>query len=62
MKGRYVKVQGIRRGTGYGYSLYEMKVYGGEEHQAGLSDVHLIRLTPATPKAGSSTATPTGVD
>lgn len=45
VKGRYVKVQGIRRGTGYGYSLYEMKVYGGEEHQAGLSDVHLIRLT-----------------
>lgn len=44
-KGRYVKIQGIRRGTGYGYSLYEMKIYGGEEHLAGLSDVHLIRLT-----------------
>jgi len=25
--GRYVKVQGIKRGTGWGYSLYEFEVY-----------------------------------
>jgi len=42
---RYVKMQGVRRGTGYGYSLYEMKVYGGEISDKTLSDVHFIRLT-----------------
>ena len=26
--GRYVKMKGIKRGTGYGYSLYEFEVYG----------------------------------
>jgi hypothetical protein len=26
--GRYVRVQGVRRGTGYGYSLYNVEVYG----------------------------------
>ncbi|PWJ42906.1 InlB B-repeat-containing protein [Sediminitomix flava] len=26
--GRYVKMQGVERGTGYGYSLWEMEVYG----------------------------------
>jgi hypothetical protein len=26
--GRYVKVQGIKRGTNWGYSLYEFEVYG----------------------------------
>ncbi|MFJ8083198.1 discoidin domain-containing protein [Streptomyces sp. NPDC096205] len=27
--GRYVRLQGITRGTGYGYSLWEFQVYGG---------------------------------
>ena len=27
--GRYVRVLGVQRGTQYGYSLYEMEVYGG---------------------------------
>lgn len=27
-KGKYVRLEGIRRGTGYGYSLFEFEVYG----------------------------------
>ena len=42
---RYVKLQGIRRGTGYGYSLWEMKVFGGDISEKILDDVHFIRLT-----------------
>jgi hypothetical protein len=45
VKARYVRLEGVKRATGYGYSLYEMKVYGGEEYRAGLSDVHFVRLT-----------------
>jgi hypothetical protein len=45
VKARYVRLEGVKRATGYGYSLYEIKVYGGEEHQAGLSNVHFVRLT-----------------
>ena len=41
---RYVKLQGIKRGTGYGYSLWEMKVYGGDVTEKILDDVHFIRL------------------
>ena len=26
--GRYVRMNGVTRGTAYGYSLYEMQVYG----------------------------------
>ena len=44
VKARYVKVQGIKRGTGWGYSLWEMKVYGGTPHVDGLSDVHFLKL------------------
>ena len=44
VKARYVKVQGIKRGTGWGYSLWEMKVYGGTPHVDGLSDVRLLKL------------------
>ncbi|MFF3838069.1 discoidin domain-containing protein [Streptomyces sp. NPDC001930] len=32
-KGRYVRLQGITRGTGYGYSLWEFQVYGGGSTQ-----------------------------
>ncbi|MET7759561.1 discoidin domain-containing protein [Streptomyces sp. NPDC005389] len=31
--GRYVRLQGITRGTGYGYSLWEFRVYGGGSTQ-----------------------------
>ncbi|RZK23856.1 MAG: T9SS type A sorting domain-containing protein [Hymenobacter sp.] len=31
-KGRYVRLQGTARGTGYGYSLYELEVYATERN------------------------------
>jgi hypothetical protein len=27
-RGRYVRMNGVTRGTSYGYSLYEMQVHG----------------------------------
>jgi hypothetical protein len=42
VKARFVKMQGIRRATGYGYSLYDMEVYNG--NRPALTDVHFIKL------------------
>jgi hypothetical protein len=43
--GRYVRMYGIRRGTGWGYSLFEFEVYD---------------VTPPPPPTLTPTATPTG--
>jgi hypothetical protein len=42
VKARYIKMQGIKRATGFGYSLYDLEVYGRKK--SSLSDVHFIRL------------------
>lgn len=44
VKTRYVRMQGVKRGTDWGYSLWDFKVYGGNDHNKGLSDVHFIKL------------------
>jgi len=44
VKARYVRMLGEKRGTSWGYSLWDFKVYGGTEHNKGLSDVHFIKL------------------
>lgn len=36
---RYVRMQGIKRATGYGYSLYELEVYGTEKVSTGLHSI-----------------------
>jgi hypothetical protein len=41
---RYVRMLGEKRGTGWGYSLWDFEVYGGEPKSNGLSDVHFIKL------------------
>ncbi|MBZ4191349.1 discoidin domain-containing protein [Niabella beijingensis] len=41
---RYVKMQGIKRATQWGYSLYEMEVYSNKKAETGLSPVHFIKL------------------
>lgn len=41
---RYVKMQGIKRATQWGYSLYEMEIYSGKKIETGLSAVHFIKL------------------
>ncbi len=38
-------MQGIKRATKWGYSLYEMEVYGDKKIATGLSDVHFIKLS-----------------
>ncbi|AIS02041.1 discoidin domain-containing protein [Streptomyces glaucescens] len=52
--GRYVRLQGVTRGTGYGYSLWEFQVYGGTGDTPQLPgggdlgpNVHVI--DPSTP-------------
>jgi hypothetical protein len=42
VKARFVKMQGIKRATNYGYSLYDMEVYNG--NHSALTDVHFIKL------------------
>jgi len=41
---RYVRMLGIHRGTGWGFSLYEFEITNGSESTMELSDVHFIRL------------------
>jgi hypothetical protein len=44
VKARYVRMQGLQRGSGWGYSLWDFEVYGGQPKSSGLSDVHFIKL------------------
>jgi len=40
---RYVRMLGLKRGSGWGYSLWEFEVYGSIKNNK-LSDVHFIKL------------------
>ena len=40
---RYVRMLGLKRGTGWGYSLWDFEVYGSVKNNT-LSDVHFIKL------------------
>jgi beta-galactosidase/beta-glucuronidase len=42
VKARYVKMQGIKRATSFGYSLYDLEVYSN--NQPALTDVQFIKL------------------
>lgn len=42
---RYVKMQGVKRATEWGYSLFEFEVYGKAKKEAELTPVHFIKLT-----------------
>ncbi len=44
VKGRYVRMYGLQRGSGWGYSLWDFEVYGGAPKSSGLTDVHFIKL------------------
>jgi hypothetical protein len=44
VKGRYVRMYGQQRGSGWGYSLWDFEVYGGAPKSNGLTDVHFIKL------------------
>ena len=42
---RYVRMNGVKRATPYGYSIYELGVYGHTKADAELTDLHFIALT-----------------
>jgi len=44
VRGRFVRMHGIERGSWWGYSLYDFEVYQGDLPSPGLSDVHFIKL------------------
>lgn len=41
---RYIRLLGIKRGSNWGYSLWDFKVYGGALNNDGLTDVHFLKL------------------
>lgn len=41
---RYVKMQGLKRATEWGYSLFEFEVFGPSKRSSDLSPVHFIKL------------------
>lgn len=41
---RYVRMLGLKRASQWGYSLYEMEVYGKNKPESDLTPVHFIRL------------------
>ncbi|MEV4120094.1 discoidin domain-containing protein [Micromonospora sp. NPDC049645] len=51
--GRYVRMYGTTRGTGYGYSLWEFQVYG--ETGGGTNDPPVTPTDPYNPNLGSNT-------
>jgi hypothetical protein len=41
---RYVKMQGLKQATMWGYSLYEFELYGRKKKPTDLTPVHFIKL------------------
>jgi len=56
--GRYVRMYGTQRGTGYGYSLYEFKVYGTLTSTPPTSGPGYVMADPPVTGVVPSTATP----
>ncbi|MEC3997746.1 discoidin domain-containing protein [Actinacidiphila sp. DG2A-62] len=56
--GRYVRMYGTARGTGYGYSLWEFQVYGTAGAAGGCGTVNAARGRTATASSTESAGTP----
>ncbi|GIF17740.1 hypothetical protein BJ973_009295 [Actinoplanes tereljensis] len=56
--GRYVRVYGTQRGTGYGYSLFEFKVYGTLANPPASDGPGYVMANPPVTGVIPSTATP----
>ncbi|GGK84474.1 DUF1996 domain-containing protein [Mangrovihabitans endophyticus] len=56
--GRYVRMYGTQRGTGYGYSLYEFKVYGSLSSTPPPEGDGYVYANPPVTGVVPSTATP----
>jgi chitosanase len=57
--GRYVRVYGTRRGTPYGYSLWELKVYGTQPGGGPSPNPSASSGTPTPKPSTTPTSTPT---
>lgn len=44
VKARYVKISGIKRATEFGFSIFEIEVYGKDRHDPRLTPLHFIKL------------------
>lgn len=44
IKARYVRVNGLKRATEFGYSIYEIEVYGEKRGDENLTPLHFIKL------------------
>ncbi|GAA0849444.1 discoidin domain-containing protein [Streptosporangium amethystogenes subsp. fukuiense] len=57
--GRYVRMQGVTRATGYGYSLWEFQVFGGDSGPAGQCGTGNAALNrPSTASSTENGGTP----
>jgi F5/8 type C domain len=56
-RGQYVRMQGVKRGTGYGYSLYSMQVYAttGTGTGTGTTTCGTVNVALNKPASASST-------
>ncbi len=44
LEGRYVRMNGRKRATEFGYSIYEFEVYGTDKQEDDLTPLHFVRL------------------
>ncbi len=43
-QGRYVRIYGTKRGTPYGYSLFEIEIYGSKSGSANIEDTNMLEF------------------
>ncbi|MFE0460066.1 discoidin domain-containing protein [Kitasatospora sp. NPDC058965] len=56
--GRYVRMNGTQRGTGYGYSLYEFQVYGNPAGSSSCGTADVAQGKAATASSTENAGTP----
>src|SRR5258706_6267302 len=56
--GRYVRMNGTARATGYGYSLWEFQVFGSFDATGGCGTVNAAQGRPATASSTANAGTP----
>lgn len=44
IKTRYIKIVGTKRATEFGFSIFEIEVYGKEKHDPELTPLHFVKL------------------
>jgi hypothetical protein len=60
--GRYVRMNGMTRATGYGYSLFEFQVFGGTPPACGTTNVAQGKTATATSTEGAGYGAGSAVD